>query len=94
MIEETQTNTKHHMCHTKHNGQLHFEWIGESQFVGSYLPDLKINKGNQIKKLNKQINKWILNLQFTQSTCSGLCILKYSQSYIGWSSMGNDKMTA
>ena len=50
----------------------------------------KLNKGNQIKKLNKQINKQILNLQFTQF----LCILMYNQSCIGWSSMGNDKMTA
>jgi len=40
VIEETQTNTKHHMCNTKHDRHLHFERVGECKLVHSFLPNL------------------------------------------------------
>ena len=40
VIKETQTDTKHHMRHTKYNRELHLEWVCEGEFVLSHLPNL------------------------------------------------------
>ena len=58
VIEETQANTKHHVYNTKHNRKLHFERVGECEFVHSNLPYLELKETECLKQ-------WLKNSQFT-----------------------------